>query len=105
MMVQRDNLEEISWTDIHAVTARGTFIDIDNWQSIVIHLDRVEGASDLAVRQSEAAPRTALSTSGNHMGRCAVRIPLIGRNLLRLALAPSAMKTGDALLLFAGVDS
>ena len=83
LLLDRHEHEQVLGADLDAVVARGAQVRVDHWQSVAAHVDRVEVARDLAVREAQAAPGAALATARDRRGTAARGAPLGSHPLIK----------------------
>ena len=98
VLVERHEFEQVPGTGRHAVGAGAAFLGIHLRQPVGIHVNGVEGAGALAIRQAEATPGAALAAA-RYDRRCptAFEAAIFG-DLVCLQAAATAAQPCDQFL-------
>jgi len=97
--------EEVLRAHFDAVVAGGALVGVHDGQAVAVHLDRIEIAYDLAVRETQTTPRAALSASRDRRRGDAGRETAVVGALDGDALAAGAKQTSHSFPYLPRIDA
>ncbi len=104
ILVKRQEFEKISGAGRDAVRTSAAFFRVNLRKPVRIHVNRIEGAGTLTVRQSKAAPGAALATTRHDRRGATTFKATVLCYLVCLQAAATATQSSDQFFGSAGIN-